>query len=110
MKNKDKIIAALKCADADLQGMVQRHWLHLKASDDDIKAAKSTRRELAAALTDLDSLPDLKLVLEQLELIRDMADSDMVEASSEHSDPVDAALNMLDTLINRFRIALQVKS
>ena len=89
----DKIRIAINCADADLQGMLQRVGI-ADPSEEDCECAESTRTDLAKALVLLNTqVIDINGVVKALQGIADMADS---ESSEEHSDPIGDALEGLN--------------
>ena len=93
----DTILRALNCAEADLQGVIERHILRRPPDAVDIDAAQQTILDIVLARQVLQLEVTSKAgVLSMLKRIQAVADS---ESNAEHPDPLGDAADMLDNYI-----------
>ena len=94
MSDQDQILQALRCADADLQGMLERHDI-CDASYEDIAAAKTTRVELRSAIALMSDMTARTPIMDRIQSILLVADSDARDSSVTAIDELRSLYNLL---------------
>lgn len=99
MTHTETIRAALRCADADLQGVLTRAQEGVEADKEDLRSVRCSRSDITMALNSLDRMVGRDDMVKTLKNILRLLDG---VAGPDHGDPIGDGVESLRELVRKY--------